>query len=318
MKLLVFAHRGEAQAFLRKLDLKSFEQDFLYGNQDTLVLISGEGIQNTTETLAFTLAKYPVKEIVNLGIAGALRGQEKNSIHSIRTVYHHHEEPSFQSFTSSDVSASTDCLSYYKRVTQSLDKKQLSQFAGLVDRELWAIASVSKRFKVPWRSYKIVSDITEEQTDCQDIFEKAYEFSLKLFHHTHPQPQNLIEDLESQGFWITFSEAKKIEKLFKLTQPDYSSIANSEMTGKQKTQKLIQLLEESVDPITFKVRKKIKKELKANNSSKTHYSVDNQLEETRVQVKSLLEDDRDVQDLIESLQKFPLKEIQSLMDGDLR
>ncbi len=318
MNLLVFAHRGEAQTFIKKLDLRMFEENLLYKNKENLLLITGEGIQNTTEALSYTLAKHKVDEILNFGIAGALKNQEKYSIHSIRTVYHHHTEPSFHSFTSNDPEATTDCLSYFKRVTNSLSKKDLSYIAPLIDRELWAIGSVAKRFKVPWRAYKIVSDITAEQTDCVDIFENAYDFSQRLFQHLQPDENNLIERLESEGFWITFSESKKIEKLFKLKEVDYSQIQQAKITGKQKTRKLIELLEESVDPITFQVKKRIKKKLNKNNTKKTHYSIDNKLEENKVQVKSLLENEDDVKELIKSLKEFPLKEVQSLIDGELQ
>src|SRR4051812_3931267 len=96
MHLYTFAHKGEALPFIRKRKFSNipFSLNGLHQNPDQdLLLITGEGLQRTTERLSAVCGVYAphIKKIFNVGVAGIL---DKTSslnlmdIVSIRTAYH--------------------------------------------------------------------------------------------------------------------------------------------------------------------------------------------------------------------------------------
>lgn len=181
-QLLVFAHRGEAQAFLgEKTTQKEFFFDGLFQHEKgALILICGEGLNNAREKTAAVLGAHPhLKEVINLGVAASLRGQyEKDTLHHIRTAY---AEGEFKSFTSSDSSARIDVISSHTRVLSSEKRDQLDNFAPLAERELWAIAGVCALFNLPWRAIKLISDHPGEDLEiCVQVKESAPLWSEKL------------------------------------------------------------------------------------------------------------------------------------------
>ena len=73
MKLIHIAHRGEAQEFLKVLDLKADTKiSGIYSNSEFALVISGEGIPETISKLSYTISKFNIDEILNFGIAGTL------------------------------------------------------------------------------------------------------------------------------------------------------------------------------------------------------------------------------------------------------
>ena len=73
--LLVFAHFGEAQCFLK--DLKKASP--LFCGKDFDVLITGEGRQNVSELLSIILSKQKYEALINYGVCGGLVSNlEKN------------------------------------------------------------------------------------------------------------------------------------------------------------------------------------------------------------------------------------------------
>lgn len=186
MRLLVFAHRGEAQNFLKNTEFVANSLNLsLYKNDNHFILVSGEGIKNSLESVALCcgLIGTKIKEVLNLGIAGSLHDTIKtDSIYSIRTSYSHGSmEPRFNSYSSADQHAKVDCISASNRVVSSEDASRLKPFAKIVDRELWAIASISKRLNFPFRSYKLISDQAGVDTNCFDLKSKAKVFSETLY-----------------------------------------------------------------------------------------------------------------------------------------
>lgn len=188
-KLLTFAHRGEAQAFLRqdRFQPLPFSVKGLYESESELLLLTGEGIQSVVERLTTVCAVFQqkVSEIINLGIAGALNDEIKlGEIYAIRKVLREGiVSDSFPVFRSSDDTARVDCITAEKRVMEKSGAARLASFAPVVDRELWAIASLCSRFSLPFRSYKLISDHAGEDTDTADIKRRASEFSSKLFEY---------------------------------------------------------------------------------------------------------------------------------------
>ena len=164
--LLSFAHRGEAQTFLKngKYSAVEFAFDGVYESEQTFLVITGEGIQNATEKVTAVCAAFraQISQVVNIGIAASLQDHIRlNEIYSVRTAYaEHYGKVAFKTFTSDDTTSQIDCLTAAERVLQKSYSDTLSAFAPIVDRELWGCASACALFKLPFRSYKLISDLS--------------------------------------------------------------------------------------------------------------------------------------------------------------
>jgi len=340
MQLLIFAHRGEAQVFLKNLDLSLERTSFgeVYKNDKLIVLITGEGLQNASEMTSACLGFFAgITEVLNMGICAGLSADlKKFDLLPVRTVYAYDSTFKFKSFTSSQVLATHDCVSASQRVTQKTQKEAYFQIAPLIDRELWAIASCSQRFKKKWSSVKIVSDILDEQTDCQDIFEDALEFSSKLFQYfqqmnkdsnTSSQSQSEIEHLESLGFYFTFSQKSKISKLIKSIMTSQSLrfqdlLQNfleknndlQDMTGKQQSKHLEQFLLQIANPIEWKTKNKLNKLLE-NKNLKINF--DSSLEKEEINFQGIIRNISDLEKLSQEIKKIPFKDFVSILNGKI-
>ncbi len=189
MKLLIFAHKGEASHFISKLNFKPLPFIFngLYSNGKDLLLLTGEGLQNATEKTAIVLTKYSkeISQLVNIGIAGSLNLNLKIDesyliCESFKESADSIDGKKFKFTNSSEFK----CISANNRVLDIIYAKKLAAHADLVDRELWAIASCAKIFKVQVIALKLISDnaLIENSKDiCIDIKARAREMSEKLF-----------------------------------------------------------------------------------------------------------------------------------------
>lgn len=187
--LLTFAHRGEAETFLKQGRFQPLPFLFkgFYESERELLLLTGEGIQSAIERLTAVCAAFRqnIIEVINLGIAGSLDdGIEVGEIYAIRKVFREGVESNpFPAFSSSDDTANTNCITAEKRVLESDYAARLAPFAPVVDRELWAVASVCSRFSLPFRSYKLISDRAGENVVTLDIKRRAAEFSARLYEY---------------------------------------------------------------------------------------------------------------------------------------
>ena len=181
MEICILAHRGEAQTFIKELKAKALSED-LYEFSKGLIYISKEGPYEIMVKLGVMLKEFNIKEIINLGIAGSLSTQlEVGEIYEIRCVYlEDNAKIQFQSYTLNP-NASFDCITAHSRVLNNDHRIQLAPIADIVDRELWAIAKVAHNYKVNCKSFKLISDLAGDQTQCFDLKEKAKEYSDKLF-----------------------------------------------------------------------------------------------------------------------------------------
>ena len=187
MKLLTFAHRGEAQHFLKYDNYKSFDFEFngLYRNKENYVLITGEGLESTNKKMGEVLrqSNYSISKVINLGIAGALDSNlDLESIHSVKLIKKENENETFQS---SDVYAEIDCISALNRVHDVVYRNKLFARAQIVDRELWACAKVRNKYQVPIYSFKLISDYAGSTTGLNKIIQKSKGYSKKLFDFYH-------------------------------------------------------------------------------------------------------------------------------------
>ena len=321
--LLVFAHRGEAQAF----------QDASLTQTD--IFITGEGLQETTETLCLYLAQNSgtYHQIINLGITGTLHDKaQMGDVYSIRTVY---GESQFKSFTSADEKAAIDVVSSLKRVKTTEEKKKLSPIAHMADRELWAVASLAHRFKIPFKSYKLVSDMADETLACQNIQELALNYSQKLlsFYLTQTQTKPAAEEksthLLGPDFYLTFTQNEKLKTLlerleltFKAPQSSFlttdflSSIKEKSKLPKERTNLLLEELQIKLNPLMNETKTKLEELVSPLTDIGAKVKFDPHYEETSLTLTMKMTDQKHVTKLQEALKGISFEEIQKTFYGD--
>lgn len=189
MNLLVFAHRGEAQAFIKYFQCEpcSFIHNGLFKNKTHYLLITGEGFKEASEKVVSFLATHheEIKNIYNLGVAGGLNPKMiLGHGYWIRgSLAYNSTKCEFKTYQS-HLHDKVDCLTSYARVLNNEERIKLSLFADIVDRELYSIMSAAHLFKLPCFGYKLISDNLASHDDsqniCIDIQSQAAEFSEKL------------------------------------------------------------------------------------------------------------------------------------------
>jgi len=304
MILYVFAHFQEASAFLKSIPFKqkvlphNLQLTYFESFDESIespkgLLIIQEGPWRAYSSLIKFLSyaemqSLKIQEIRNFGIVGStsLAPQfEMDSIHEIRSSYCflNPEFPEFQSYHSSVKSPKmVDCLTVFKRITNTEEKKSYLPFAPLIDRELWGVAKAAKEFHIPWRSIKCISDILDDQTNCQLITENAAHFSQLLFDHnktleinnTSPAYKtnlNPIPFFHQMGFHFTFYQQNTLLNLLKsrsldsITQSDFfhDLLLKKNLAPKQKTKLLLEHLEDLTFPEMRSISKKIQLKLQS-------------------------------------------------------
>jgi len=188
---LCFAHRGEAKAFIKRWKLKGSPAKELYGvwrsadqqqvqQQVPPVWIVGEGIETAGIRLAFLLGRHPeIKTVLNLGVAGALKAglipgsrkaKRKNldvgDLVQVRTSYaiDYQQKIRFKTYTSAtdqDLYQPIDCISVGARLKTASECSYASNFAGLIDMELWGLHAAAQASSVHLEAIKVVSDCIE-------------------------------------------------------------------------------------------------------------------------------------------------------------
>ena len=288
--LLVFAHRGEAQVFLEKAAVKRKMDRFEMWELDEekgcdYLLISGEGRINALCRVASALGwlsrKRELTRVVNLGIAGALDDLAGDAIYPIRTSYAHTgAKPVFQSFTSAEKNATLDAVSSDERVLDDKMAVKLSYFGQIVDRELWGIARAASEFRLPFLSYKIISDRAGSKTNCFELKNRARKWSEKLWFFyqgqrrcqktTFEEKGSLVDRLRKEGFHFTKHQKDLFEKLLErfhnrkghpqneLAQ-SIENLKASSLSPKDRTRKLILLSEKKAAPVFVEVAETMNK-----------------------------------------------------------
>ena len=144
--------------------------DELHGVMDDLpypVLQCGVGKVNAAATLATTLSRDPVDLVLNYGSAGGLSPRAHGLVEVAEVIQRDmNVEPlaprgrtPFESCSGRVASGRSGllCATGDSFVT-SHDDWLHQHGVDVVDMELFAIAKVCERFRVPWRSFKFVSD----------------------------------------------------------------------------------------------------------------------------------------------------------------
>jgi hypothetical protein len=343
MKLLTFAHRGEAQAFLADENFKPVEFIFdgLLKSESHYLLITGEGTQSASEKTIATLTRFgeEISEVINLGVAGSLSNKiKKFDLVWVRTAYAHHAERlEFKSFTSLSEKTSVDCMSAFTRVLNYEEKTKLALFADLVDRELWAIASAAHLFKKGFRALKIVSDdLSASGADiCQFVKEEAPLYSEKLLEEYKNRPpviarkdKKTAEGLRlDSDFYFTVSQERKLqatleglrllgtteEKLLK--DPFITSLKEQEILPKERTRLLLQYLTEKLSPVSKKIRESIEEALGPLKDARIQATFDNDFEDDWLNLSFRIQSTRDLERVKNALKIFSYEDFKKIFDG---
>jgi nucleoside phosphorylase len=344
MKLLTFAHRGEAQAFLSAYSFRpcEFVFDGLLKSDDYYLLITGEGPQPTSEKTITVLAKLSdeITHVINLGVAGSLNPKHKlHDLVWVRTAYAHHAEKlEFKSFTSTSANATNDCMTAYTRVLDENEKKKLSQFASLVDRELWAVASAATLFKKPYTSLKIISDEMKapEGDICKFIKTEAPLFSEKLleeFQRSEGRPAITKEKTRPQGFlhdplfYFTTSQERKLESTLEglklkgvsldslLNDPEVIAIKEQDKLPKERTRLLLLFLGAKLNPISLKILAAIEDSIEPLTDAKISVNFDNEFEEDWLNLSIKIQSTRDLERVKNALKIFSYEDYKKIFEG---
>ena len=187
MIVITLAHKGEAREFIQRKH--TIEMDFhfkgLFRCEDEILLITGEGISSTTKRLSAVCRYYDneIDYVLNLGIAGALVNfLQINQFYGINRIFMESQGLNEEKvYATANQNGKYDCITALHPVLNQSYTQKLSAFAQIVDRELWACASVCEQFKVPLKSYKLISDYADSKTLVHSIKVNSAEFGKHIF-----------------------------------------------------------------------------------------------------------------------------------------
>ncbi len=338
MKLLVFAHRGEAQIFLKNMALKSHPRinDLYVGEKESL-LITGEGITEAISKLAFTLgALDKVEEVINIGICGSF--DESIEIGSIFSIAHIYAEDEFKSYPCQlTKDKGLDCITAKDRILTENAANKLKNIAPLVDREIWALAKVAKDFGISISAIKLISDHIKEAVICEYIKDSAEDFSDKLYSHYQNQIHQ-THDLEEQAsfeifvntkFYFTLSMRRSISNTLKSLLSKYPQmseiillqdigieyIEGLDLLPKQRAKELEEALKRKLYPLKYKISEELenlKREIIGND---LNIKFDESLERPGFSFSTHFSSKEDFEIKVKRLQKFDWKKLTDIFEG---
>ena len=337
MKLLTFAHRGEAQIFLKEWRMKPVSSGFegLYRNSDFYLLLMGEGRQKATEKVAATLSQFQeITHVFNLGVCGSLRDEYPiDDIYSIRSVYGENEgKMLFKSFSSSDENAKVDLVSTSSRILEEADTNSLDNYAPLVDREAWAVGSCCQMFKKPLFIYKLISDRVGKETEvCQVVKERAEEFSDRLFQFfmetqmPEEEPDILLPEIK--GLYFTVSQTRKLNYLHEklslkgiefqkmLELANYPELLEMDIRPKDRAKIFLERLHLVLSPKQKEILATLDELSQGIEKAgmKTHF--DSSLEGEYIGIHGKIENQAQINQLIGALEEFPFPKFLELIRG---
>ncbi len=294
MDLLVFAHRAEAQAFLKNEKWKSVATKpfslYQSENEASYLLISGEGIENamTATTWASTVIGDNLQRIINLGVCASLNEDYPiESTYLVRTSYKQNteKEMSFRSFTTNHYSSDAlDINTVERRVLSKEEADHLDNFAPLVDREFWGVAFAANKLEVDLIGIKTVSDIAGKNENICEIVKEDAQLWSELLYDKLQQTDNVKEsvinddiliDERFNSFHFTFSQKQQLKNLSKVIEARGEELIeflehnklfefNEDHRPKDRATHLIRRINECLFPYDEKINSKIetiKKEL---------------------------------------------------------
>lgn len=343
MKLLTFAHRGEAQAFIDHFDFKVQEFYFngLFKSDSYLLLLTDEGAHSASEKTVAVLSSFKneIDEIINLGVAGGLSSKAiKNQTYWIRTAYAHHAEKlEFKSYSSTLETSEIDCLTAYNRILSASDRDKLSSFADLVDRELWAVASAANLFKIPFAALKIVSDVLEESEEkreiCQVVKEDAPHYShilLQAFLNRisnkkiSPQKKSDLPFIHDEAFYFTTTQERKLKSLIEglslkkiqIPQEVVENLVMQPLLPKERSRQLLVELNDLLNPFAKKMRAALDKAVEPLTQAGITSQYNANLEQSLLHLTLHINSERDLEKAKNALKIFSYSDYKKIFDGE--
>lgn len=332
MQLITMAHLGEAQSVIENFGLTRLSAQ-LYQGEKLLCLITGEGPFEASTATASVLGKFEVSEVINIGIAGALSPELKvGDFCPVRSIYLViNGKPQFKSFKSNE--DGHDCISSFERILDPDKAGLLSGVGQLVDREAWGVAYACKHHHVPFRAYKLISDQAGTLNACEVVKDDALEWSQKILRHLNEILSNKEVSSEStspDGFYFTFSSKHRFEDLLnKLSLRSHQS--SSEILGsipldemrelkispKERSKKLISILEDKLDPLKAKLQRSLSDWKKPFEDKNIQIITDPDFEDADVKILFGVNDNQQLADKIAQIEKLDIGYYQKLRNGEL-
>lgn len=353
-KLLIFAHRGEAQAFFNEWDFRpvSFPFAGLFKEKHHYLLITGEGPKDASEKTVAVLSQFhsAIHSVLNIGIAGSLSSKLKvGDLTWVRSSYAQNADRcEFKSFTFKHHTG-IDCMTVNTRITTAVERKNLSSFADIVDRELWSIASAAHLFKIEAIALKLISDDIESEDICQLVKDEAPALSKKLLEEfirfeksqllvipqdklTAPKSDKL-EDfiLTHPKFYFTTSQVRKLSTVLKglalkkiyndeevkLLINDLVESEAKDKTSKELSKMLLTIFSEKLNPLNTKIRNRILSAAEPLIDAGAAITFDQELEQEYLSLNFQIKNTKDQKKLILALEKFNYQKIKDVFAGKL-
>jgi len=355
MKLLTFAHRAEAQAFLKNLPFKSIPCAYadLYKTSTEYLLITKEGHFQSSQKVAATLSIFPeIKTVFNFGIAASINLEiPLESIIQIRTSYKESDNVNAMEFKShsakriNDIN-SYDCVTTNTRILKGDHVRYIENFGEIIDRELWGIASSATLFEKEFSSFKLISDYahTDDREFCKIIKEKASDYSVLLFnfyseHFKSDQNEESILQIrkgtsldeflndKNEYFHITKSLENKLIKTINtlnlkmskyeiFKKVDLDSIKDIHPNKKQRAIILSNKLNDLMNPYRTEIENKLNQSLNALKEVGFETRLPRDLEGEEVSLLFKLNDQKQVVKIKEALEDFDYNNTLKIFRGN--
>lgn len=326
MHLITMAHHGEAQGVIEKFQLKKIKSD-LWGSEEMMLLLTGEGPFEAATRTALELSSNSIKEIINLGIAGSLSKEISiGEFIPVRTLYLAQDlKPLFKTFQVG--TEGEDCVTSFERILDPEKASILRGLGKLVDREAWGVAMAAKIAGIPMRCFKVVSDDAGKLGACEIVKNQAEELSYQLAEGLTKimmKSEEISETIYPQGFHFTFSHKHKFDSLLqKLTikqertpELPLEEIQQLDISPKEKTKKLIEWMENSVDPVK-KVLSDASQKLQTNfKSNGFDLRMDPTWENQKLVISLEAADDAELKKKLEILNTLSIQPFTEIMKGN--
>ncbi len=338
MTLLVFAHRGEAQAFLTYFPWQphsSISQLWTY--QDYALLICQEGLDKAAISLTQALALLPpCQRVINMGIAAGLDTQVTlDKIYEVRSIYRQQDgEMVFHSFTC-EQPGQVDLITTYQRILDPEAAAQLTPFGSLIDREAWKLAQVCQYFKIPFSAYKLISDHPGEgKILCDHIKEMAPHYSQKLLDYYLEKNENagqqeseVTHDDLPEDWYFTKAQADLFHQYRQkwqrmdyhweelLQRPDLKEMKSSKKHPKAKTKYLLDQMKYACNPMREQWDQQLEQWSKPFRQVNAQIQFDPQLENNLVRLRAQFSCADDIERLRAALANFDFQALNHFLEG---
>lgn len=343
MILLTFAHRGEAQVFLKENNWKSHPNfNDLYVSEELALLITKEGSFQSSIALSRALGLYPhITKVINLGIAGSLtKDLQKFDIIQIKNCYAEDEYKSFSLICEIPHIPSFDCITSKKRILNNDDGKLMAVVAPIVDRELWGLSFVCKESNIPLQSIKLISDHIGDVEFCKIVKEESLDFSDRLYQFfitnlreekIEPNDSNTVLEIENDpNFYLTVSQKRELKNLYhllisktNLSQGEINKkiniehISKLEQLPKNRSKILALELKKLLYPIRFEIAKHLDEICFESKKLGLNFKFSEDLESKIFHLNTQISSAFDLEQTIKALKKFDYKRYENLLNGNI-